>query len=178
MTTPSKTYTIYFEVNKNNISKICKNTSKSKSFSGYDLGDSTFSTAKGCNSCSKTSSSDSAYPIKGSYTGQPFSANFQPSQSTGTLSLTDFPMPSGSFNRGWSDYKGTDKITYSCPTCGNNDTIMFSASDQYNGYLYNKEHVQKQTCSNGDMTKHAQLQGIEYSSNTSWVNYPYTNPYK
>ena len=47
-------------------------------------------------------------------------------------------MPSGSFNRGWVDFKGEDNITYSCPQCSNSNTFMFSSGSQYTpGSQYN-----------------------------------------
>ena len=174
MTTPSKkTYEIYFEVNINNINQICKKNTNSKRFSGYDLGDSTFSQGNGCSSCPETSSSDPSYPITGSYTGQPFSSNFEQSQSKGSLSFTDFPLPSGSFNRGWSDYSGKDTINYLCPECGGYPTIMFTASNQYSGGMYIDKTVSEETCSTGTSKEYTGSEVVE-GSDFSYVNYPFS----
>jgi len=149
MTTPStkKTYTIYFEVNKNNINLINQKTVNRKNFTGYDLGDSSFpsNTSKGCpsiNSC-YPNGTEPTYPIKGKYTGSPESSSYEFSQSSGSLSFSDFPMPFGSFNRGWSDFTGQDMVSYSCPSCNGKDTMTFSYGYQFNNSQSNAVNFQK-----------------------------------
>ena len=144
MTTPSKTYKIYFEVNKNNINLINQKSVNTKSFTGYDLGDSTFSSYSGCPSISSCypNGTEPTYPIKGQDTGSPTSSSYQFPQSSGSLSLSDFPMPSGSFNRGWSDYKGSDNVSYSCPSCNGKKTLTFSYGYQYNNSTSNVVNFQ------------------------------------
>ena len=115
MTTPStkKKYKLYVEMNNENINQINSILQKTKSFSGYNLGNTTYTNGT-CPTLPNGNSynpNDPLYPIQGSYQGKKTIQN----GTTGTLSLSDFPMPSGSFNRGWLDYKGSDQIQYYCP---------------------------------------------------------------
>ena len=91
-------YKFYFEVNSFNISRICSKENKTKSFTGYNIGQ-------------KNASSN--YPITGeiqvSEDGSTKMVNPQKMsmKTTGKLTLKDFPVPSNTFML-WNELIGKD----------------------------------------------------------------------
>jgi len=97
-------YKIYFEVNSFNINRICSKTKKTKSFTGYNIGQ-------------KNASSN--YPITGkievSEDGSTKMVNPEnmTMKTTGILTLKDFPVPSNTFML-WNELTGNDYYTITC----------------------------------------------------------------